>query len=234
MRTSYVTDYFSSLAGLATVAYSNPEFFREVKNQIYADSETFFIDQNRPSATLEDLFINEFYLKRILKSGTNTLQEGSASYEFLLSILGEDWKDNFVSDVFYFLKTNIDSSSEYFYTPSTYLEVSVLSVINKYLTKIVNIINDENFIKLVYDELVKNLISAFENDKITGVDSLLFFRMINNNPQTKISKVKPDSIISLNNQVELGQDYRGIEFELGYLTVDDYLNNIAYPNTQLS
>jgi hypothetical protein len=233
MRTSYVTDNFSSLAGLAAVAYNDSEFFREVKNQIYSDSETFFVDQSRPSAILEGLFINKTYLTYMVKNGLDKLNEGSISFEFLLSVLGEDWKDNFSSNVINSLLLEVDSSSEYFYSSFTYLEIAIVKVTNNYFTRLFNYTIENNFIESITTELINVISSAFQSDPLVGIDSETFFKIINNNPQTKISKVKPDSVIPLYNQIEIGEDYRGVKIEAGYLRLEDYYNNIAYPNTDL-
>jgi hypothetical protein len=62
-----------------------------------------------------------------------------------------------------------------------------------------------------------------------GPDVPLLARIVSNNPQTKLSVPPLDSRIDLESTADLGSDYRGVEFAVGYLTPQDYWNDVAYP-----
>jgi hypothetical protein len=57
----------------------------------------------------------------------------------------------------------------------------------------------------------------------------LMTRVVSNNPQTKLSTPPLNSRIDLQNSLDLGSDYRGVEFTTGYITPQDYWNDVAYP-----
>lgn len=49
------------------------------------------------------------------------------------------------------------------------------------------------------------------------------------NPLNKLDKLNPNSTITLKDSIPLGKDLRGNDFNLGYLTLTQYVEDVAYP-----
>ena len=107
MKTGYITDSFSTLGGLASVAYGDPEYFREVQNQIYLGSPTRFLDMHRPSSILADFLGSPERLTEIVMSILEQRYQNKAEFADLVDVyLGADWRN--------LLRSSI--ANEFFYT----------------------------------------------------------------------------------------------------------------------
>ena len=218
MKTTYVTDGSSSLGGLGSVAYRDPEYFREVQNQVWAASPTRFIDLQRPSDVFESLIASESELLRgVLEVLEDEYDEDSEFTDYIDIVQGADWKEKILKKFFPSLTSVLDSESSYTTPLSGYFGKALSSALPGF-----------NF----SDDFISKIIKWFETSQNFAVGPALGGAMIANNPQTKISTPPIDSKIALDNSIDLGLDYRGVEFVKGYSTLQDYWGNIPYPGME--
>jgi len=139
LKTVYVTDDFSSLGGLGAVAYGDPEYFREVQNQVWAASPTRFIDVHRPSDVLESLLGTESELvDGVLEVLEAEYEKDGEFTDYVDIIQGQNWKEKVTKNFFPALGQIVDSESSYI--------TSTLSYLNKTLTSILpGFVSSENF-----------------------------------------------------------------------------------------
>lgn len=214
MKTGFVTDTFSTLGGLAAVAYYSPEAFRDVKNQIYSGSATKLFDTNRPGALLvdfiqyKDKFISE--VEGVLQSEYD--KDGDFT-DFADIYLGSGWKQTLSRRFLTELERSVNSKSVY-NTGLLQHATDALSAggLNSSLASTVS----------------QALLSGFTNGQISR-DLSRVTKYADNNPQTKISTPPPNDVIQLEGSVDPGIDYRGVSFAQGYLSPPQYFENIAYP-----
>jgi hypothetical protein len=218
LKTTYVTDGSSSLGGLGSVAYRDPEYFREVQNQVWAASPTRFIDLQRPSDVFESLIASESELLRgVLEVLEDEYDEDSEFTDYIDIVQGADWKEKILKKFFPSLTSVLDSESSYTTPLSGYFGKALSSALPGF-----------NF----SDDFISKIIKWFETSQNFAVGPALGGAMIANNPQTKISTPPIDSKIALDNSIDLGLDYRGVEFVKGYSTLQDYWGNIPYPGME--
>lgn len=220
MKTGYVTDDFSTLGGLAAVSYGDPEYFREVQNQIYSQSPTKFLNTQRPSDIFESFFGTKDYFMGVMLSALETQYLGDVNFANYIDInLGAGWKAEIISR----LKRNffeaLDSEEKYGLSLSDYIGLAVRS-------SLPNLANSS--------ATIASISSAVSEEPKIGTDAQLIARVVSNNPQTKISVPPSGARIDLESSVDLGADYRGVDFSSGYITPRDYWNNIAFPGLTTS
>ncbi len=222
MKTGFVTDSFSSLGGLAAVAYGDVDYFREVQNQIYGSSVSRFTDPLRPSSSFEGAMPSEDYFVSLVLSALEEEYDLDEEFtDFVDVTLGPFWKEivgpAFESE----FRLAFDSLSNYGLTFSDY----VASSIN---TSVFKNSQDPRILELA-EEVTRAVVKAVKADPVIGRDIDFVAGLSANNPQTKISVPPPDSVIKLDTSVDLGLDYRGLEFVSSYLTPKEYYSNVAYP-----
>jgi hypothetical protein len=215
LKTGYITDSFSTLGGLASVAYGDPEYFREVQNQIYSSSPTRFLDMHRPSAILADFFGSSERLVEAIMSGLEAKYLESSEFADYIDIgFGADWRSIVrygISSEFF---SALDEQENYGLTMSDYLGIT--------FSRVLPGVPDAESLSLD----VEGTILATAG---VGVDVPLMAQIVSNNPQTKLSVPPLNSRVDLNNSVDLGSDYRGVEFTTGYVTPQNYWKDVAYP-----
>ena len=214
MKTAYLTDEFSTLGGLGAVAYRDPEFFREVQNQIYFNSPTQFVDIQRPSDTFESFLGNR---KTITQRALNVLESNYAAdgevTDYLDVNAGPDWRQTFSKRFYPTLQSQLDSNSSY--------NVSLAQHVSTVLGAI--------FPRLPNQEIALQIVEQLEGINTSPTGAKLAATLAGNNPQTKLSVPPPNSKVPLDSSVNLGLDYRGVSFATGYSTLEDYWGNIPYP-----
>lgn len=215
MKVGYITDEFSTLGGLASVAYGSVDSFREVQNQIINSSPTKVFDTQLPSDILQSFLISEEYFNDVIID--SLLDEYSRDSEFADYIdekLGADWVTKVRTQLLKDLYSEINSFSEY----GNRLEDYFLSSL-KYLFP--------GYEKI--SNLTKKLISTISSDPALGDDVNFMSSVIANNPHTKISSPPKNTTIPLAESVDLDKDSKSISFITGYLTPQDYFSEVAYP-----
>ncbi len=220
-KTNYATDAHSSLGGLAAVAYGNPDYFREVKNQIHMMSPTRGLDFNLPSSIFSGLYGQGDEVRSHISLALQGLASEPSDFKDWVdvnkpSLGGDDWYNSMSSKIESELWNNLDSNSEYYRGLEEYIKISLdvpgVSIPAELFPPVISAIAEE----------LRSNVSVGENvDEIVSI--------VNNNSLTKLDKIPPDTVIPLDDSVELGYDYNGVLFDIGYLTFDDYYNNIPYP-----
>lgn len=215
MKTGYITDDFSTLGGLASVAYGDPEYFREVQNQIYFASPTRFLDIQRPSDIFESFLGSRKSFKNVVLEAMENQYEADQLFADYVDVeFGADWREVVLPRIEGEFFDSLDSTEAYGLSLSDY-------------------------VGLVTEQLLPNnpsqekLISAISETAIsqpkTGKDIELMSKVVSNNPQTKLSIPPLNARVDLSNSADLGYDNRGVEITSGYITPQQYWNDVAYP-----
>lgn len=253
MATNYLTNQFSSLSGLASVAYGDVNYFREVQNQIFQSSTTYFLDLHRPSQLVEDFFYSDELLKEYLLTSLENLYDTNQSFQDFIDIyVGPLWREVFIDNLLINFKREYDTNPSYSVTFEKYLTLSIQKTLlqyesgkifstpesaldSKFLRPLDYVSNFEESVEVdeqIKRDSVSSISDEIQSDPYLGVDFPKISALLANNPQTKVSQVKPDVIISLKESVDLGKDFKNVEFEKGYLSPQDYFNDVSYPRAQ--
>ncbi len=215
LRTGYITDDFSTLGGLASVAYGDPEYFREVQNQIYFQSPTRFLDVQRPSDIFESFFGSREAFTEALLEGLESQYQSDGQFRDYVDVrFGADWREKISPDLQNRFFGNLDSLEGYGLSLSDYVEFVVEELLPGAPAS---------------GSVVDSIVDEVRSNPLVGSDSSLIAKAVSNNPQTKLSVPPSSTRIDLNNSVDLGYDYRGIDIPSGYLTPQDYWSDVAYP-----
>jgi hypothetical protein len=215
LKIGYITDDFSTLAGLASVAYGSVDSFREVQNQIINSSPTKVFDAQLPSDIFQSFLISEDYFNEVVMD--SLLEEYSNNEEFADYIdeeLGVNWVTKTKTSLLKDLYLEINSFSGYGNGLEGYLSNSL-----KYLFPGYTDIQD----------LSRGIISSIMSDPALGDDIKLISSVVANNPHTKISTPPKNTTVPLLESIDLDKDFRGVSFVTGYLTPQDYFSEVAYP-----
>lgn len=215
MKTGYITDDFSTLGGLAAVAYGDVDSFREVQNQIINSSATRGFDNQRPSDLFRSFLPSEdFFIQKIIDSMKEEHDINEDFSDYLDEIFGADWEDTitniFLKEFYY----QIDVETKYGNTLDKHLKKTLDQLLPKY----------ENI-----ESLTSKIITDLASDPVLSEDLELIFKISSNNPKNKISSPPPNSIIPLEDSIDLDRDFRDIPFSSSYLLPQDYYSEVAYP-----
>lgn len=221
---NYATDAYSTVGGLAAVAYGDPEYFREVKNQIFSISPTKSIDLNLPSSIISGLFGEGDKIKNHIKSALQELGSEPSNFKDWIDVIkdrigGEGWASNLASKIEAEFFSGFDNNNQYYKSLEEYIDIA--------LSNISNVSIPSDLLKEVSEKIARIL----RSDSGVGPDIDEMIAIVNNNPLTKLDKVPPDTILPLSTSVSLSNDYRGVPFETAYLTPGDYFSEVAYPKT---
>lgn len=220
MKTGYVTDSFSTLGGLASVAYGDPEYFREVQNQIYAQSPTRFLDSQRPSDIFSSFVSSRSRLSEIFLDSLNlqySIDPGFANYVDIT--FGPTWREELVRRIDSAFFEVLDSEENYGLSFRDYVGLAVSRFI----------LNQD-----ISAGVTDSIYQRATQDHLIGPDISLMSRVVSNNPQTKLSVPPLNSRVDLSNTVDLGYDFRGVSVPTGYISPQDYWTDIAIPGLTTS
>jgi len=215
LKTAYLTDEFSTLGGLGAVAYRDPEYFREVQNQVYQQSPTRFVDSQRPSDIFESFTANKKTTTgRVISLLEQEYQLDGEFTDYVDTKIGPRWKQVVTQRFYPTLQTRLNSNSSY-----------GASLLGNLLDTLSIIFPGFLFVENLAQKIAEDL------DKIptSSVNASLATAFASNNPQTKPATPPPNSKIALDNSTGLGADPRGVDFATGYSTLEDYWGNIPYP-----
>lgn len=215
MKTGYITDSFSTLGGLAAVAYGDSEYFREVQNQIYAQSPTKFLNLQQPSDIFESFFgTKEFFAEIVLKALVSQYATEQKFADFVDVKFGPTWKTTLLAEFKSNFFDQLNSTEEYGLTLLNYVGRVVERTLPGFTQS---------------EELANKISSTIQNEPRVGADANLIAKAVSNNPQVKVSVPPTNSRVNLNTSVDLGSDYRGVKISQGYISPQNYWNDIAFP-----
>ncbi len=218
MKIGYITDDFSTLSGLASVAYGNTDLFREVQNQIINNSPTKTFDSQRPSDIFQSFLASkDYFFELITNSISNQYQENDLFADYIDEAFGADWlaKISGILSKEFFIE--MDSNSQYGQDTKDF----IFKAFNKLF------LGYEDISSLV-EEVTLSIIS----DPVLGPDISFITKIANNNPKNKISTPPSNTTIPLSQSIDLDKDYRGISFATGYISPQNYYSDIAYPGLE--
>lgn len=118
MNNVYLTDSWSSLTGLASVAYGSPDLYNEVADQVRIQSVVGFVDSTPPSEILDQALP----LGKLTSALQNEYEKGGDFADYIDS--GEGDIETYAKDVLSGVKSSADQSSSYGTTFSTLLAVA--------------------------------------------------------------------------------------------------------------
>lgn len=215
MKTGYITDQFSTLGGLASVAYGDPEYFREVQNQIYSRSPSRFLDLQRPSDVLESFFGSKRALTELVLGALETQYSQNPDFTDYIDVnYGPNWRQVVGAGIEKSFFGYLDSVEDYGLSLSDYVKFVERDLFPN------NPVSG-GLTPAIYERVLE--------EPLVGQDAALMARLVSNNPQTKLSVPPLNSRVDLNNSVDLGYDYRGIDISTGYISPQNYWNDVAYP-----
>ena len=220
--TNYATDIHSSLSGLASVAYGDPDYFREVKDQIHAMSPTAGLDYNLPSTLISGLFKEGDSFKSIIQSTLERLGSEPSDFKDWVDVArsnlgGDNWASGLSSRLESELMSGFDNNNDYYRSLDQYVH---------------NALNKTSIPANLITDLVAEISTDLRQDVKSGSDIDEVLSAANNNPLTKIDSVPPDTIIPLSNSVTTDKDRKGVPYESGYLTLLDYVLGAPFPKMQ--
>jgi hypothetical protein len=197
---TYLTDSWSTISGLAAVAYGSPDRYPEVANQVRRKSVTGFLGPTPPS----DVIGNR--LDRVSMGDALTAEYGRGQ-DFAKFIDGQGqplsvWSDRIYSGV-------LQAYNEF----ATY-ESSITDALEYVAGGLGITLNTQR----VKDDLV-GLVSDLD----------LYSQLASSVTYNKLDKLPAGTRIQLDDSTGLDSDSGGVGFPTGYLTPADYFSGVAYP-----
>lgn len=217
-RNNFLTDKFTTLGGLAAVAYGSSLSFGTVGDQMKRGSITRSLDGQLPSNVLLDFFGTESVLLDVFKSVFQTEYDKLEAFTDFIDIHSSIDHFSYLCAKEFFKNLNRDST--YNITASQIIERSIQDSLRREKKREELEVDTENLTNLV-------ILKITELDSI-GQDVDKVIALASNNPITKITSVIPDTTVSLSIFSETEKDYRGTERNYGSVSPRDYFNGMGY------
>jgi len=220
LKIGYITDDFSTLSGLASVAYGSADSFREVQNQVIGASPTRAFDVQRPSDIFQSFLGSETYFVNVVLDAIQTEYDLEEEFtDYIDEKLGADWLTKIRSLLLKDLFSEMDSLSGYGNKLKNYL------------------VNTLGYLLPGYEEISQlgdKILLSITSDPALGKDIDFIASVVGNNPHTKLHTPPSNTTVALIDNIDLDKDFRGISFPTGYLTPQDYYSGVAYPGFENS
>ena len=217
-RDNFLTDKFTTLGGLAAVAYGSSLSFGTVGDQMRRGSITKSLDSQLPSNVLLDFFGTETVLLDVFKSVFQREYDKLESFTDFIDIHSSIDSFSYLCTKEFFKNLNTDST--YNTTASTVVEKSIKNSLMKERKEEGLEIDTINLARLV-------LLETAKLDSI-GQDIEKVIALTSNNPITKITPVIPDTTVSLSKTPLTEKDYRGTDRRYGSISPREYFGGIGY------
>lgn len=200
MATPYVTDSWSSLTGLAAVAYKSPSFHPEVANQVWREGLT------APIGVATASSVGEFVISRdqITQILSEEYDEGGSFADFV--DLGTDTLQQIAEKLY---KNLISSYNE-------------ISSYNVQLSDVVDYAWGNLNLPLDSDRIKSKIL-------LLAPDSTVYNQLATALPTNKLDKLPPNTVVLLEDNLGLGRDFRNLNMAISYLTPDQYFSDVGYP-----
>lgn len=221
-QSNFLTDRFSTIGGLASVAYGSSSLFPTVADQLKRSSRTRALDSQIPSHSFLDFIGTQEFLKDLMLEVIMT--------EYSLGGDVTDFVDLYTNgiDEFseLFTRIFIQSLDQY----STY-SVSPSKIISDSIEKTTQRFTSLSAVPIDFVSLTEKLIQKFFDSEYLAEDIPVFLAILANNPNTKVTEAPPDSLVQLDVQGVSSKDHRGVERNFGTISPRDYYNGAAYAPT---
>lgn len=214
---NYLTDKFTSVGGLAAVAYGSSTLFNTVADQIKSGSRTRSLDYQLPSNLLLDYLGSERVLIDIFSSAL--LKEYNKNSNFTDFIDIHSSLDEFSNKLSKFFLRTINEKS-------TYSETST-SILSEAFEKTQRYFSGED-IEIDSQEITFNLIEEFYLFNYLGSDIEKVISLAINNPITKVASATPDTIVSLSRTSYQSKNVQGVERNVGTISPQKYYAGEAF------
>ena len=217
-KSNFLTDQFSTIGGLASVAYGSSSLFPTVADQIKQSSKTKALDSQLPSHALLDFLGTRKLIEDIFRS--------VVIEEYGITENVTDFVDIYVTNVGRFISiatdlfiANVNKNSVYSVAPTKIIADSLEEAGLRFVNPIPLELNLFNFaIKIE---------KAFIELGYAGEDFVPFVSLLINNPKTKVTQAPPDSIITLDVKGISTKDERGVERIYGTISPQEYYSGVA-------
>ena len=216
---NYLTDKFTSLGGLASVAYGSSTFFNTVADQIKRNSRTTSLDHQLPSNALLDYVGSKQVLINMFKFALE--EEYDSLSEFT------DFIDIHTTSLSFFSEKLVGFFLEVINEKSTYSETTS-SLMESSINRSLNFFKKAEGLEINLAELSSKIISKFQQFEYLGKDLEKVISLVVNNPKTKVSAVVPDTIVPLKETSLQNKDERGVERNCGTISPQKYYQNIGF------
>ena len=217
-KSNFLTDQFSTIGGLASVAYGSSSLFPTVADQIKQSSKTKALDSQLPSHALLDFLGTRKLIEDIFRS--------VVIEEYGITENVTDFVDIYVTDVGRFISiatdlfiSNVNKNSVYSVAPTQIIADSLEEAGLRFVNPIPLELNLFNF--------AVKIEKAFVELGYAGEDFVPFVSLLINNPKTKVTQAPPDSIVTLNVKGISTKDERGVERIYGTLSPQEYYAGVA-------
>lgn len=202
---TYLTDSWSTISGLAAVAYGSPDRYSEVANQVRRKSAVGFLGSIPPS----DIISTRMTLANMVTALQAEYDRGEEFARF------------------------VDSGGESLETWATQIYNETVQAYNEFatyessLTDALEYVSESLGIRLDVRRVKEDLTRV-----VADLD--LYSRLAVNVSYNKPDKLPAGTRIDLDDNTALDNDQNGISFLTGYLTPSQYFNGIAYPGMNVS
>ncbi len=217
-KSNFLTDQFSTIGGLASVAYGSSSLFPTVADQIKQSSKTKALDSQLPSHALLDFLGTRKLIEDIFRS--------VVIEEYGITENVTDFVDIYVTDVGRFISiatdlfiSNVNKNSVYSVAPTQIIADSLEEAGLRFVNPIPLELNLFNF--------AVKIEKAFVELGYAGEDFVPFVSLLINNPKTKVTQAPPDSIVTLDVKGISTKDERGVERIYGTLSPQEYYAEVA-------
>lgn len=216
---NYLTDKFTSLGGLASVAYGSSAFFNTVADQIKRNSRTTSLDHQLPSNVLLDYVGSKQALVDMFNSALEEEYDFGEEFTDFIDIYTASLSSFSHKLVGFFLEI-VNEKSTYSETASSLVEFSI--------DRSLRFFKKAEDLEIDSMELSSKIVSKFQQIEYLGKDLEKVISLVINNPKTKVSAVVPDTIIPLTETSIQNKDERGVERNCGTISPQKYYNDIAF------
>lgn len=197
---AYLTDSWSTIYGLSSVAYGSPDRYAEVANQVRNSSAVAFLGVMPPSEVVSSVVKKEDFFLSLQKQ----------------YMAGKDFTKYVDSQ-----GASVEEIADYLYenTMSSYNEYSTYDYT---FTDALQYVSEGRGIPFDHQEVKSYL-------ETKNPDMEIYTQIAAYIPHTKLDTLPAGEQIFMSDSVPLDQDNAGIGLATGYLTPNQFFNEIAYP-----
>ena len=217
-RNNFLTDKFTTLGGLAAVAYGSSLSFGTVADQIKRRSITKSLDSQLPSNVLLDFLGTETVVIDVFKSVFQSEYDKSESFTDFIDIYSSIDHFSYLC-AGEFLK-NLNKESTY--------NTTLTQIIEESIRKSLRLEKKSEDLEIDIKELTNLTLLEMEKLDSIGQDVEKVVALTSNNPVTKITSAVPDTTVSLSASSEIEKDYRGVNRSYGTVPPREYFSGAGY------
>ena len=217
-RNNFLTDKFTTLGGLAAVAYGSSLSFGSVGDEIKKSSITKSLDKQLPSNVLLDFLGTKTVLldvfKAVFQSEYNKLTPLTDFIDIYSSVASFS---NICTESFF---NNLNVQSTYSVSASEIVEQSITE---SFLRE-----GGSEEIGVNIEDLRDKVLVEIQSLEHVGQDVEKLIALTSNNPNTKITSAVPDTTVPLPTELSLEKDHRGVDRRYGTVSPRDYFSGVGF------